>query len=293
VLKSDHNQQASFYAMLYDLIPDDHILKTINQAIDFSFINEQLEASYSRYYGRPAKEPEMMLKILILQYLYNLSDIRVIEEANINLAYKWFLGLNPEDKLPDPSLLAKFRVHRLKDYDLDEIITKIVEQCINKGIIKSTTISVDATHTAANTGKLLPERIMKRLAKKIFKKLTKEYGKIPEHINQEIPNYKAIEDPKEAKQTMKRYLETLIAQVRQIPNIPMTTETLDKAEQIISEEKFIIQKGQRSLVDEDARVGYKSKNENFFGYKTEFTMTTEERIITAVNIGSGEYTDGK
>ena len=293
MLIKGQNQQPSFYTMLYDLIPDDHILKRINQTIDFSFINFQLESSYSKYYGRPAKEPEMMVKLLILQYLYTLSDVRVIEEANLNLAYKWFLGLNPEDKLPDPSLLAKFRVHRLKDNSLDEIITKIVEQCIEKGIIKSTSLSIDATHTAANTGKLIPERIMKRLAQKILKKLAKENGTIPEHINQEIPDYKAIEDPQEAKQTMKQYLEELIKQAGLIPDIPETAKTIEKAKQIISEEKFIIQKGQRSLVDEDARVGHKSKIDNFFGYKTEFVMTTDERIITAVTAESGEYADGK
>lgn len=293
MLLEGQNLQPSFYAMLYNLIPDDHILKRINQAVDFSFINPQLESSYSKYYGRPAKEPEMMVKLLILQYLYSLSDERIIEEASLNLAYKWFLGLNPEDKLPDPSLLAKFRVHRLKDNSLDEIITIIVKQCVEKGIIKSTSLSIDATHTAANTGKLIPERIMKRLAQKILKKLAKEKGEIPEHINQEIPDYKAIESPQEAKQTMKQYLEGLIEQVGSMSNIPETAQIIEKAKQIITEEKFIMQKGQRSLVDEDARVGHKSKNDNFFGFKTEFVMTTEERIITAVTVESGEYTDGK
>lgn len=54
----------------------------ITQAVDFSFINKLLEESYSKNLGRPAKEPEMMAKLLILQYLYNLSDVKVIEEAN-------------------------------------------------------------------------------------------------------------------------------------------------------------------------------------------------------------------
>ncbi|MEN2775909.1 transposase, partial [Acetivibrio clariflavus] len=70
----DKNNQLSIYSILYNKIPENHILKLINNAIDFSFINKLLEKSYCKYYGRPAKEPELMLRLLILQYLYNLSD---------------------------------------------------------------------------------------------------------------------------------------------------------------------------------------------------------------------------
>jgi transposase len=83
--------------------------------VDFSFINEVVMESYSVYYGRPANEPELLFRLLFLQFLYNLSDERVIEDSQYNLAYKWFLGLNPEDTLPDPSQLSWFRRHRLLD----------------------------------------------------------------------------------------------------------------------------------------------------------------------------------
>ncbi len=112
-----------------------------------------------------------MCKLLILQHLYNLSDERVVEEASLNLAYMYFLGLNPEDTLPDKSLLAKFRCHRLQDISLDEIITEVVRQCVEKGIIKGTSVSIDATHVEANTIKKTPERLMKHLARKIVKNI--------------------------------------------------------------------------------------------------------------------------
>lgn len=104
----NHSKQLSLHSLLYNKIPENHILKLINDEVDFSFINELLEKSYSKYYGRPAKETELMVKLLVLQYLYNLSDKRVMEDASLNLAYMYFLGLNPEDDLPHPSLLAKF-----------------------------------------------------------------------------------------------------------------------------------------------------------------------------------------
>lgn len=288
-------KQLSLYSILYDKIPNNHVLRDINKVVDFSLINKLLEDSYSKHFGRPAKEPEMMAKLLVLQYLYNLSDVRVIEETALNLAYMWFIGINPDEDLPDASLLAKFRTQRLKDTSVDDIIREVVRQCVEKGIINGTGISIDVTHVAANTRKLIPERIMKRLAKKILKNIEKESGKIPSEINSDIPDYKGIEDPQEAKQVMKNYLESIIEQVKNNVNIsemPKTEQAITEAKEILCDEKFMIQKGIRSLVDKDARVGYKTKTDSFYGYKVEFAMIPEERIITAVETCDGAYVDG-
>ena len=289
------SKQLSLYSILYSKIPVDHVLKNIDKAVDFSFINKLLEGSYSKQFGRPAKEPEMMAKLLILQYLYNLSDTKVIEETSLNLAYMWFVGINPDEDLPDASLLAKFRTQRLKDTSVDDIITEVVRQCVKKDIIKGTGLSIDATHAVANTRKLVPERIMKRLAKKILKNVEQESGTIPSGINTDIPDYKTIEDHNEAKATMKSYLDGVMNEVENkvdISIMPETENAIAEAKEILSDEKFIIQKGVRSLVDKDARVGYKSKTDSFFGYKIEFAMIPEERIITAVETCDGAYVDG-
>jgi len=125
-------KQMSLHSLLYNKIPENHILKIIISVVDFSFINKLLKDSYCKNFGRPAKEPELMCKLLFLQHLYNLSDEKVIEEANLNLAFMYFLGINPEDELPDKSLLSKFRTLRLKESTLDDIITEIVRQCVEK-----------------------------------------------------------------------------------------------------------------------------------------------------------------
>ena len=268
------------------------MLKLIDRAVDFTFINELLADSYCRDMGRPAKEPALMAKLLFLQYLYDLSDVKVIEGATYNLVWLWFLELNPEDQLPDPSLLAKFRTQRLSEYNLDDIITEIVRQCVEKGIIKGNSISIDATHIKANTGKLVPERIMKHLAKRIFSALEKDLGKIPDEIDTEIPDWAKVADHKEAKQMMKEYLEEVIAGATPLAG-DEACRAIAETREILSDERFILQKGIRSLVDKDARVGAKSKAKRLFGYKSEFMMTTDERIITAVHAKSGEYTDGK
>ena len=79
VMLRKKEQQMSLYCMLYDKIPDSHLLKRIEKAVDFSFINELLADSYCKNNGRPAKEPEMMMKLLFLQHIYGLSDVKVIE----------------------------------------------------------------------------------------------------------------------------------------------------------------------------------------------------------------------
>lgn len=296
MLKEKDNQ-LSIYSILYNKVPENHILKILRDELDFSFINEILESTYCKQYGRPAKEPEMMIKLLVLQYLYPLSDVRVIEEASLNLAYMYFLGINPEDTLPHPSLLTKFRKNKLEgNLTVDEIIVHIVKQCEEKGILKGSGISVDVTHSEANTFKCTSERVMKRLASKIFKTVETENGEVPEEINQTIPDYKEIEDYTEAKATMKSYLEETITKVEEsidVESSPKTKEVLDNAKEILDDPKFLKQKGVRSIVDQDARVGHKSKTSHFFGYKTEVMMTTEDRIITAVHVSDGAYVDGQ
>ena len=86
MLNIEH-KQSSLHSSLYDRIPENHILKLINNSVDFGFVNTLLEDSYCKYYGRPAKEPEMMVRLLVLQYLYNCSDIEIIEQTSVNLAY--------------------------------------------------------------------------------------------------------------------------------------------------------------------------------------------------------------
>lgn len=286
-------KQLSFHALLYNKIPENHMLKKIDSVVDFSFINELLRSSYCEEFGRPAKEPEMMCKLLFLQHMYNLSDKRVIEEASLNLSYMYFIGVNPEDSLPDKSLLSKFRTQRLQESTLDEIIIEIVRQCVEKGIIECKTVSIDATHIEANTIKKTPERLMKHLARKIIKTYVEETGQDLKDISEE-PKYKEIADHKEAKAVMKDYLETVIDQVEEEISTKeqKTKEIIKKAKEILDDPKFINQKGTRSLIDEDARVGRKSKTQDFYGYKTEFVMTTDERIITSVRTADGAYVDG-
>lgn len=291
MLRVEPKQFSMFSAAVYSRIPKDHMLKKLEQTIDFSFINELLADNYCVNFGRPAKEPELLMRLLFLKHIYDLSDVQVIEQASMNIAWVWFLGLNLEDQLPHPSLLAKFRTQRLGEFVLDDIIVELIRQCVEKGLIESNGISIDATHIEANTIKKVPERIMKHLAQRIFKALKRDLGEVPAEIDTNIPEYKQIEDHKEAKQIMKEYL-LKVAQQAEPFALENTRAAIAEAMEILADERFIIQKGLRSLVDKDARVGRKSKDEPFYGYKAEYTMLADERLITAVSVQSGEKMDG-
>lgn len=286
-------KQLSFHASLYNKIPENHMLKIIEKAVDFSFINELLKDSYCQHFGRPAKEPEMMCKLLFLQRLYDLSDDRLIEESSMNLVHLYFLGLNPEDALPDKSLLSKFRTQRLEESTLDSIITEIVRQCVDQGIIKSDAVSIDATHIEANTKRQSPEKLMVKIGRKIIRSYEDESGKKLEGLPEE-PEYTQGQDHENAKAEAMAYLTTVMKKVNdqgEGPS-PRAQKMVSKAQEIMSDPKFLMNKGMRSLVDEDARVGRKSKEDTFYGYKSEFMMTSAERIITSAKTADGAYVDG-
>ena len=115
------------YEGLYDkIIPPEHILRRLKENIDFSFVNPMLRKQYCETFGRPAKEPEMMFKLLFLKKLYDLSDERVISSAQTDMAYKYFLGLSPEEKMVDPSLLTKFRKTRITEDILEDLLKETI-----------------------------------------------------------------------------------------------------------------------------------------------------------------------
>jgi len=143
------SSQLSFYGShIYDrVIPNDHFLKLLDKVVDFSFVNGLCRDAYTPDFGRPAYEPEMMFKILFLQFLYDISDRRIEEEVNFNLVLKWFVGL-AMDESPDSSSLTRFR-DRLGEERFARIFNQIVELAREKGLISDRLSIVDSTQVKA------------------------------------------------------------------------------------------------------------------------------------------------
>jgi transposase len=144
--------QSSFYgSYLYDkIIPADHFLRQINQTVDFSFIHDLVQDQYSADFGRPAEDPEFMLRLCLLQYLYGDSDREVVANARLNLAYKYFLGLAVDEDVPDDSTVSYFRAIRLGEEKFRQIFEKLVQQCQEKGLVTGKRQIIDSTHIIAD-----------------------------------------------------------------------------------------------------------------------------------------------
>ena len=119
-----------FDHMIFErLIPKDHILIKIDKIVDFSFVYEKIKDKYSAV-GRGSKDPIMMLKILLLEFLYRLSDVEVVNRIKTDVAFRWFLGLSIDDSVPDDTTISHFRVKRLGELDYEEFSNEIVSNAL-------------------------------------------------------------------------------------------------------------------------------------------------------------------
>ena len=141
-----------------DLVPQDHLLRKIERVIDWSFIYDLVREKYSPDFGRPSVDPVILIKIILIQYLYGIRSMRqTIREIEVNLAYRWFLGLDMYDKVPHFSTFGKNYTRRFKGTDLfEQIFSKILQECINAGLVDPSEVFIDATHVkaCANSNKL-------------------------------------------------------------------------------------------------------------------------------------------
>lgn len=156
--------------LIDSLVPQDHLLRKIDKYIDFSFINELCRPYYCTDNGRPSVEPETMFRMLFVGYLYGVrSERRLVEEVNVNVAYRWFLGYNLEDKIPDASVIWQNRRRRFKGTDVPQrIFDEIVMQAIGHGLVDGKVLYTDSTHLKANANK-------KKFVEKQVEKSTKSY----------------------------------------------------------------------------------------------------------------------
>ena len=163
--------QFSAYSSLYNLIvPKENILRKINDLIDFSFVYNELVSKYCHNNGRAAESPIRMFKYLLLKTIYDISDVDVVERSRFDMSFKYFLDMAPEDDVIHPSSLTKFRKLRLKDTGLlNLLISKTVSLAIEKGVIRSKSIIVDATHTFSRSNPFSAIDVLRERSKQLRK----------------------------------------------------------------------------------------------------------------------------
>ena len=274
------------YQGLYEaIIPQDHILRKLKDNIDFSFVNPMLRKQYCERFGRPAKELEMMFKLLFLKKLYDLSDERLISSAQTDMAYKYFLGLSPEDKMIDPSLLTKFRKTRITEEILEDMLKETIQQAIQKGLVKSGTIIVYATHTEAAVRAKSVTQVLRDLTRTLRKEIYKhEYD-----LSERFPDKPSMEaDLSEEIAYTYELLEKIQGGVEASDNAELKA-LYNRIKELLDSDRI---RQIRSKDDEDARFGHKTPTSTFFGYKTHIAMS-DDRIITGIDVTDGSRPDGE
>ncbi|MBQ9912169.1 MAG: transposase, partial [Firmicutes bacterium] len=120
---------------LDSLVPEDHLLRKIDENIDFSFIYDLVEDKYSPDFGRPSLDPVTLIKIPIIQYMFGIKSMRqTIKDIEVNVAYRWFLGLDFYDPVPHFTTFGKNYKRRFEGTDLfEQIFMEILYQCMDKG----------------------------------------------------------------------------------------------------------------------------------------------------------------
>jgi transposase len=276
--------QFSPYSSLYDLIvPQDNLLRKINELIDFSFIYDELLNKYCITNGRTAESPVRMFKYLLLKTIYDVSDVDVVERSRFDMSFKYFLEMTPEESVINPSSLTKFRKLRLKDTDLlNLLIGKTVSIAVEKGIIRSRSIIVDATHTLSRSNPFAAIDVLRERSKLLRRTVYLFDDQFKEHMPEKNNTNELEKELAYCKE-----LEQRIEKEESLSSIPAVKEKLNLLKETIedTQENFILSK------DIDAKTGHKSADSSFFGYKTHLAMT-EERIITAAVVTSGEKADG-
>ncbi len=295
----------SEYDGIYNvLIKDDNIWKQMKELIDFSFVYDLLKDSYSSTMGRTAQDVVRMFKYLLLKQYYKLSDAGLIERTLTDLSFKYFLGYKPEEtQLIAPSLLTVFRRERITKYEtnskgekikikdssqelMNQLIHKTIEVALEKGIISSKVkITVDSTHTNARFSHVSPRQELINESRK----LRKAVYEIDESMHSQMPKKKENTGLLEDQIGYTKELIQLVEDDGRFDKLPGTKEKIDYLKEIISDTENEIEYSK----EQDAKIGHKTADTSFFGFKRHIAMDEETRLITGATITTGEKHDGK
>lgn len=172
-----NNRNQIVMSAIEDLVPKEHLLRKIDNAIKFDFIYDMVEDLYSKIAGRPSIDPVVLIKIILIQYIYGIPSMRqTIREIEVNLAYRWFLGYSPTEKIPHFSTFGKNYERRFKHTTLfNDIFMKILEEADKNGLIHAEQVYIDSTHIKASANKKKYERVeIEQEAKNYQQKLEEE-----------------------------------------------------------------------------------------------------------------------
>jgi transposase len=179
--QGDQDREQLQYTSVAMLIPKDHLLRQIDEIVDFNFIYPLVAEMYSPDRGRPGIDPVVLVKIVLIQYLYGIRSMRkTIEEIQYNVAYRWFLGYDLYKTPPHFSTFGKNYKRRFEGTDLFErIFGHVLELCFMEGFVREETLFADATHMKASANK------HKKMKEEVEQQVKSYHQELLEEINRD------------------------------------------------------------------------------------------------------------
>ena len=188
LVKNAGNRGQLEYVSLEEMVPQNHLLRKIDAAIDFKKIYEFVEDLYCEGNGRPSVDPVVLFKIVLIQHIYGIPSLRrTLEEVSMNLAYRWFIGYPLNEAVPHFSTVSYNFKHRFNQDTVEYVFRWVLQAAAEEGYLDTDAIFVDGTHIKASanlkkqTRKAVPKQA-KRYAKELFDEVNKdreEHGKKP------------------------------------------------------------------------------------------------------------------
>ncbi len=183
LLKAENLRKNIQFTDIDALVPQNHLLRKIEKAIDFKFIYPLVEELYSQDTGRPSADPVLLVKMVLIQHLYAIKSLRqTVKEIDMNIAYRWFLGLNLTTSLPHFATISYAFSRRFPGELFEKIFAIILEEIVKRNYIDAKIIFIDATHIKANANK-------KKNRKELSEKAARSYDQqLRDEINQDREN---------------------------------------------------------------------------------------------------------
>ena len=199
--KRESYQLSYFTTSLEEVVPEEHFLRQLDKAVDFGFIYDELAPYYSATGGKPSIDPVIIVKQLLIGFLYEInSERRLEEECKYNVAYRWFLGLRFDERIPDHSTISQLRRRKFNAADIfKKLFTQVLKLCVEAGLVSGKLLLTDSTHIKANASKTSKTKvIVERCASEYFERLDAYEAEerkrlaLPE-ITRKLPSPKQVE----------------------------------------------------------------------------------------------------
>ena len=173
--RSEDKRYQVKFASLEGLVPEEHLLRKIEKAIDFTEVYGMVEHLYCEDNGRPAADPVVLVKMVMIQHLYGIKSLRqTVKEVDMNIAYRWFIGYDIDTPLPHFATLSYAFATRFPSEVFEGIFAWILEAAVSRGFVNANEIFIDATHIKANANRKKQRKELARKTARVYDEQLRE-----------------------------------------------------------------------------------------------------------------------